>query len=717
MTFRRFRTTCLKLFPVLLLTLAAAAQSPRPSLEQILSYAFPDQLTAAAQGERVAWVFNIRGVRNIWVADGPDFKNAHPVTYYSEDDGQPIAGLTLTPDGRTAVYARGSETNSEGEVADPANFVNRLQQQVWAVDVDRGGEPRLLGTMECGSEGCEDIELSPDGRYAAWAARGRIWVAPVSGGMPAQPIGYVRGNNIQPRWSPDGTRIAFTSQRGDHSFIAVYDFQNQSLLYLAPSFDRDLLPRWSLDGKHIAFIRLHGLEARVPLVPLRPEPWAIWVADASTGQARLLWQSGDGPDDSFPRLRQGETFRFVANDRILFASEQDGWNHLYTIPLSGGSPLRLTEGAYEVEQVTVSPDAQWIYYTSNQNDIDRRHIWRVRPTGGVPEAVTQGETIEWSPVITGDGRQVLCLGSSATVPAMPYRITASGREMLARQALPADYPSQALVVPRQVVFKSADGLEIHGQLFVPRDLHPPAPAIVFMHGGPIRQMVLGFHYMDYYHNAYAENQYLASLGFVVLSVNYRLGVMYGRAFREPEHAGWRGAAEYQDIVAAAHYLQSLPYVDAHRIGLWGGSYGGYLTALGLARNSDLFAAGVDLHGVHDWSAFLNRWMRFERGGVSSPPDLAEAVRLARESSPVSAVDRWKSPVLLIQGDDDRNVPFSQSVDLVQRLREHHVPFETLVFPDEIHGFLMWKSWLRAYQATADFFVRVLMRGEKIAVAP
>src|SRR5579884_3092486 len=350
MTFRRFRTTCLKLFPVLLLTLAAAAQSPRPSLEQILSYAFPDQLTAAAQGERVAWVFNIRGVRNIWVADGPDFKNAHPVTYYSEDDGQPIAGLTLTPDGRTAVYARGSETNSEGEVADPANFVNRLQQQVWAVDVDRGGEPRLLGTMECGSEGCEDIELSPDGRYAAWAARGRIWVAPVSGGMPAQPIGYVRGNNIQ--------------------------------------------PRWSLDGKHIAFIRLHGLEARVPLVPLRPEPWAIWVADASTGQARLLWQSGDGPDDSFPRLRQGETFRFVANDRILFASEQDGWNHLYTIPLSGGSPLRLTEGAYEVEQVTVSPDAQWIYYTSNQNDIDRRHIWRVRPTGGVPEAVTQGETIE-----------------------------------------------------------------------------------------------------------------------------------------------------------------------------------------------------------------------------------------------------------------------------------------------------------------------------------
>lgn len=236
-----------------------------------------------------------------------------------------------------------------------------------------------------------------------------------------------------------------------------------------------------------------------------------------------------------------------------------------------------------------------------------------------------------------------------------------------------------------------------------------------MHGGPIRQMLLGFHYMDYYHNAYAMNQYLASQGYAVLSVNYRLGVMYGRAFREAPNSVWRGAAEYKDVVAAGRYLQSLPEVDAAKIGLWGGSYGGLLTAMGLAHNSDLFKAGVDFHGVHDWSVFLTERPYFGNLALR-PPDEEAAIKLAWDSSPDAYVDRWKSPVLLIHGDDDRNVPFAQTVDLVQRLRAQHVPFEQLILPDEIHGFLMFKTWLRVYGATADFFDRTLKKGEQISPA-
>jgi dipeptidyl aminopeptidase/acylaminoacyl peptidase len=144
-------------------------------------------------------------------------------------------------------------------------------------------------------------------------------------------------------------------------------------------------------------------------------------------------------------------------------------------------------------------------------------------------------------------------------------------------------------------------------------------------------------------------------------------------------------------------------VDASRIGLWGGSYGGLLTALGLARNSDIFKAGVDFHGVHDWSAFLTRWYGFFDRDIHDVPDAEQARKLAYESSPVAAVKTWHSPVLLIQGDDDRNVPANQEVDLVQHLRAQKVEFQELFLPDEIHDFLLWRNWVLAYHATADYF--------------
>jgi dipeptidyl aminopeptidase/acylaminoacyl peptidase len=216
-------------------------------------------------------------------------------------------------------------------------------------------------------------------------------------------------------------------------------------------------------------------------------------------------------------------------------------------------------------------------------------------------------------------------------------------------------------------------------------------------------MMLGYHYSYYYNNAYAANQYLASLGYTVLSVNYRLGIMYGRAFREPENSVWRGASEYKDVVAGARYLVTLPTVDKNRIGLWGGSYGGFLTAMGLARNSEIFKAGVDFHGVHDWSVFLTDW----EDDAKNAPDYKDAVKLAFDSSPNASVATWKSPVLLIHGDDDRNVPFSQTTDLAERLKKQGVNFEEIIYPDEIHDFLLWKSWTNSYKAMGDYFDRYL----------
>ena len=685
------------------------------TLEQIMSSPFPGELVAAAHGSRIAWVFVAKGIRNIWVADGPDFAHtARQFTHYTADDGQPISSLRLTPDGKTVIYALGSELNEAQESANPNSSTKGAKQQVFALDVDaRRATPRLLGEMGCGDEGCEDIEISPDGKFATWSAKKKLWLCGLDGKQPAKELAVVRGESAEPKWSPDGKYIAFVSERGDHSFIAIYDFDRNSIRYLAPSVDKDSMPRWSPEGKSIVFARTPGAENKLPLIPVRSKPWSIWIADAASGAGRQLWNSGEALEDSLPELTEDGSLNVAADGRIVFSSEQDGRNHLYSLSASGGAPTLLTPGDFDVEHVKLSADKASIIYSSNANDVDRRHLWRVATAGGSPpQALTSGETMEWSPVQTGDGKSILCLGSSATSPAMPYEVTAKGREMIAQQALPSDFPSASLVTPKQVIFKSDDGMTLHGQLFLPRNAQGKVPGLVFMHGGPIRQMMLGFHYMDYYHNAYAENQYLANRGYAVLSVNYRLGVMYGRAFREAPNTIWRGAAEYKDVVAAGRYLQTLPEVDADKVGLWGGSYGGFLTAMGLARNSDLFKAGVDFHGVHDWSVFLTERPYFGNLALR-PPDTDAAIKLAWESSPDAYVTTWKSPVLLIHGDDDRNVPFNQSVDLVQRLRAQHVPFEQLIIPDEIHGFLRWQDWMRAYAATADFFDRTLKRGEKI----
>ncbi len=229
-----------------------------------------------------------------------------------------------------------------------------------------------------------------------------------------------------------------------------------------------------------------------------------------------------------------------------------------------------------------------------------------------------------------------------------------------------------------------------------------------MHGGPIRQMLLGWHMRGYYHNAYALNQYLAHNGFIVLSVNFRSGIGYGFEFRTAPDQGPRGASEYQDIVASGRYLQGRPEVDPDKIGLWGGSYGGYLTALGLARDSELFAAGVDLHGVHDWAL---RGRRRNGGGWGIQGE--DLMSSAYQSSPVADVYFWTSPVLFVHGDDDRNVDFIQTTDLVQRLRQlGKAHTEILIFPDEVHGFLLHRVWLKVYNAAADFFDRFLKNAEK-----
>jgi dipeptidyl aminopeptidase/acylaminoacyl peptidase len=685
---------------ILVYLLSAPLAAESFTLQQVMSAPFCSGLQASPQGARFLWIANQEGRRNLWIAEGHGGTfAARRVTNYDADDGQEIGDVTWTPDSEQIVFVRGGDFEFPAKPApNPALLPQGVTQDIWIVST-RGREPRKL------AEGRKP-SVSPDGATLAFLSNDQVWTIDLRDpAAKAAQLFHGRGGLGSLTWSPDGKYLAFSSKRGDHGFVGVFSFGEKSLRYLDPATEIDGDPVWSPDSRRVAFVRTPPDGPDVDFKPHRAgQPWSIRVADAGTGAAHEIWRAKEGQGSVFKEIVSDHQLFWSAGDHIVFPWEGDGWLHLYSVPAAGGPAVPLSPGDFEVEHVSFSRDLRNIVYSGNQNDIDSRHTWQVSADGGAARQLTQGEGIEVSPALAADGTLAV-LHSDAHVPMRPAVVSSNGAiRDLAPQLIPADFPAARLVTPRQVIFTAADGMQIHGQLFLPAP-GPRAeahPAIVFFHGGSRRQMLLGWHYMEYYSNAYAMNQYLASLGYVVLSVNYRSGIGYGLNFREALNYGAAGASEFNDVLGAGLYLRSRADVDGAHIGVWGGSYGGYLTALALARASDLFAAGVDFHGVHDWNLELTNWQP-----AYNPDADPAAARLAWESSPLASVKTWKSPVLLMQGDDDRNVQFSNTVRLALALRAQGVPFEEHVFPDEIHDFLLHRTWVAAYGYAADFFDRHL----------
>ncbi len=689
---------------VLLGPRAAAAQQ-RFTLVQILSDPMPTELVASPDGRAVAWVQDAEGRRNVWVAAAPDFQGRQ-VTRYDRDDGQEIDGLGFTPDGARLVYVRGGAPNGAGEIPNPTSDVDGAGRAIWVVAV-AGGEPRKL------DDGAAPA-VSPKGDLVAYVKHGQLWSASLGEKPEPKQLAHTRGGASSLVWSPDGSRLAFTSHRKAHSFIGIRASGAGTITYMAPTVDASMQPAWSPDGSRIAWLSIPSTHREIPFIPYRVDlPWSIRVGDPATGEARTIWTADAGMGSVFHGYAGEAQLMWGAGERLVFPWEKDGWLHLWSVPAAGGDATLLTPGEFEVQYVAMGAGGREVLFDSNQGDVDRRHLWRVSVSGGPPREITPGTGIEWAPVAVLDGKGLAFLASDATHPAHAVvKLGADEPRWMAAASLPKDFPApSALVTPQQVIFSAADGMRIHGQLFLPKDAARGGKhaAVLFFHGGSRRQMLLGFHHMRYYHNAYAMNQYLASRGYVVLSVNYRTGIGYGERFREAENSGADGASEFNDVMGAGVYLRSRPDVDPERIGVWGGSYGGYLTAMALARASDLFKAGVDLHGVHDWNPVIRNFMPSYDSTIT--PAIANR---AYASSPAADVASWRSPVLLIQGDDDRNVPFTESIDIAEPLRREGVHVEQLIFPDEVHDFLLHRNFLAAYRAAADFFDRMLKRGESRA---
>lgn len=720
----------------LALAVSPSAQSPRTAADYV-SPAYPFGLVAAKTTDRLAWISYDEGKRNVYTAVGPDFKPVR-LTSFMDDDGVDLTDLSLSADGSVAVFVRGHARNRDGWVANPLSNPDGTERAIWAVRTS-GGAPFRLAEIDTGAP-----VLSPDGRHALYVKNGQIYNAPVvstPGKTPRDrgevPFITVFGQNGTPRWSPDSSRFAFVSNRTDHSFIGVYELATHRITWMAPDVDRDTSPTWSPDGSRVAFIRRPGLPfgqqqqqgaagvgnpagpaaagrqggqggrggggagggtgLQIPGL-FRAEfrgggTLAFWVADVKSGEATEFWRHDPA----------GTTFRNInaiqwAGDHVIFTTQMpdDEWDRYFSVAVDGSTKdpvmITTTDGIIEdASSINLSPDGKTLYYTTNHGDIDRRDIFAVATAGGTPRQVTETPAIETQPVPLPSGR-VAVLYADYRVPQSVGVVPASGGSAtVVYPTLPARYPLAAHVEPTNVTLEASDGVKFNNQLFLPRDIKPgeKRPAMVFVHGGPQRQMLLGYHYRHVYHMFYGINQWLADKGYIVLSVNFRRGVGYGRSFRNAPNSGGQGNAEYLDVLAAGQYLHSRPDVDTARVGIWGLSYGGVLTAQALARNSDLFAAGVDLAGVHLWGSSLD----------------PESVSF--KSSPIGAIDGWRSPILLQHGDDDRNVAFTQTTGLVQMLRARDIEYELIVFPDDVHDSLVHSRWIYIFERMEQFLKKHL----------
>lgn len=677
----------LALLPALIgLALAHPAAATGPDrLAEALALPVASSLAGARDAPRFAWIENEAGARNVWTAARG--QAARRLTAFIEDDGRQLYGLALSNDGAMIAFVRGGDEEFPDEEDLPNAGASPVapSQQVYVL-ASAGGAPLAVG------QGHSPV-FSPAGDRLAFTRRGEIWLW--SRGGEARRIARVAGNVNRLAWSPDGTRLLFSEDRGEHGYAAILDAGGERLAYLDPGLGQSVEPVFSPDGRQVAFIRYQAPPAGAG--PDSGPYWSIRVVDLASGAARTLWSAPAGPGGRYAGTRSRNLF-WSRDGLILFPWERTGWLHVYALdPQSGGEPRALTAGAFEVETFLLGPDGNSLLYAANAEDIDGRRIWRRPLRSGAPVRLSAGQGMHFYPAVAGD--VVAAIGTDISRPAHPVLL--DGRPTPLRPAPVAS----GFVAPEAVAFRSTDGLEIRGQLFRARAGAGRRPAIVYVHGGPRRQMLLGFHPSGYYSKAYAMNQHLASLGFHVLAVNYRGGTGYGLAFRDAPETGREGASEYRDIEAAGRWLAARADVDPARIGIWGGSWGGYLAALALARDSDLFAAGVDFHGVHS--------MLRPVANTLSPEEQDRARQLQWDSSPLAAIERWRSPVLLVHGDDDRNVDFSQSLLLARELAARRIPYRELVFPNERHSFFRHDSWLRSLRATEEFLDLTLMRREPL----
>ena len=455
------------------------------------------------------------------------------------------------------------------------------------------------------------------------------------------------------------------------------------------------MPQLSADGSvAVAHVRSGDNKDRW-LLAVDPESGKTRVLDALHDDAWVREVGGPGPDDP--------SFGWVPDQkRVWFLSERDGWMHLYLVDAAAEPPTsrQLTQGNWEIESIDLSPDGRKFYITSNEVDPGERHIYAMPIEGGARTKLTSltgGTSGEPSP---DDGTFGLVYSSSTRPPEVFVMANRPGAAAVPVTTSTSDaWRSFKWIEPQFITYRTRDGVDVHARLFTPemagarRD--PAAPAVVFVHGAGYLQNA--HKYWSTYYREYMFHNLLASRGYVVLDPDYRASAGYGRDWRTAIYRHM-GGKDLEDVVDGAKYLVDKHKVNARRIGVYGGSYGGFITLMAMFTTPDTFAAGAALRPVTDWSHYNHN---YTSSILNEPQADAEAYR---NSSPIYFAEGLKGPLLILHGMVDTNVLFQDSVRLVQRLIElRKENWSFAPYPVENHGFEEETSWADEYKRILKLF--------------
>lgn len=602
------------------------------------------------------------------------------------------------------------------------------------------------------------MNVSPDGKRQVYTRSGDLWIADVDGKNEIR-VTKTEDRESSPRWSPDGTAIAYQfgqdvwvyyldgrflqltrSEKGDASFepshwvldgralvLRQQDRSDLKEVYFPEYNEKFVDPGASRRGvakQRLSLFRLDTTDNRAIIEGV------FWLRSTSvSADGRFL--STDIIDPDMKRreiqiydLKSGDAFIALedttsgwinysyvksafssSQNTLVYSSETDGFNHLYAFALGKRQTTQLTDGAFEINWWNWRNSSE-IIYSANPEDPGIYHAFKLDLGSGRSEQLTKQEAYRGDFSISPDGNTLVYLKSDWNTPGDLFKINLKKprKEEQLTQTIPPRFAEFNLITPEYRRISSRDG-STKLSLTVLRDPEDeaPKPVVVFVHGaGSLQNVFKGW--SNSYYREYLFNQWLVQQGFVVLEVDFRHSLGYGRKFRE-DVTGWMGRLELQDIEDGLAYIAEQGYADTSRVGIYGGSYGGFLSLYAVTHSGDRFDAAAALRAVTNWENYFyaNPWYTQPRLGTPEK-DKENYLR----SSPLFHTHKMNKPVLILHGLEDNNVGFQDAVQYIEKLIQGRKEgFEMMMYPTERHSFQDPDAWLDEYKRIGAFFKKHL----------